>query len=119
MDEYSILINFHFFKKILKIKTKKNDCIYLKILIYIFKKMSIENTIYMMKFNFYKNDIRQYAKVRIVAIINNACLVEDIITKNRVWVMKYDIYPLNNHDMGGYWTYSQYYTDIAKQEKLI
>lgn len=73
----------------------------------------------MMKFNFYENDIKQYSKVKIITIINNSCLVEDIKTNKRAWVMNYDIYPLNNYDLGGYWIYMQYYNDIAKQQKLI
>lgn len=75
--------------------------------------MLISNTLFMMKFNFYEKDIKQYSKVKIITIINNACLVEDINTLNRVWVMKYDIYPLNNYDYYGYWEYSDYYQKIV------
>jgi hypothetical protein len=32
--------------------------------------------------------------------------------------MKYDIYPLNNYDLSGYWEYSSIYDDIAKQKEL-
>lgn len=81
--------------------------------------MLISDTIFMMKFNFHKEDIKQFAKVKIITIINNCCLVEDIISKNRVWVMKYDIYPLNNNNLGEYWEYSKIYNDIARQQKLI
>ena len=68
-----------------------------------------------MKHNFHENEIKQYSKVRIITIINDACLVEDINTLNRLWVMKYDIYPLNNHYLSGFWEYSKYYQNIANK----
>ena len=68
--------------------------------------MSVSDEYFMVKFDFFKDDIKQYAKVKIVAIINMACLIEDIETKKRVWVMKYDIYPLSNNIYYGYWEYS-------------
>ena len=69
--------------------------------------MSVSDEYFMVKFDFFKDDIKQYAKVKIVAIINMACLIEDIETKKRVWVMKYDIYPLSNNIYYGYWEYSK------------
>jgi len=75
--------------------------------------MSISNTIFMIKTNLFVNEnIPQYAKVKIITIINNACLIEDINTLERAWVMKYDIYPINNNNLYGYWEYSQYMYDI-------
>ena len=78
---------------------------------------SIADTIFMMKFNFYQKNIKQYSKVKIITIINNSCLVEDINTLNRCWVMKYDIYPLNNI-LYEYWEYSQHYEEIAINNNL-
>ena len=75
--------------------------------------MSISNTIFMIKTNLFVNEnIPQYAKVKIITIINNACLIEDINTLERAWVMKYDIYPINNNNLYGYWEYSKYMYDI-------
>ena len=81
--------------------------------------MSISNTLFMVKHDFFINKgIPQYAKVRIITIINIACLVEDIKTLNRAWVMEYDIYPLNNYDYCGWWEFSKIYDDIAKEKGL-
>lgn len=80
--------------------------------------MSVSDEYFMVKFDFFKDDIKQYAKVKIVAIINMACLIEDIETKKRVWVMKYDIYPLSNNIYYGYWEYSKTYDDIAIENNL-
>ena len=81
--------------------------------------VSFNNTIFMVKFNFYKNkNIPQYAKVKVITIINNACLIEDINTLERAWVMKYDIYPLNEYDIYGVWEYSKYYDEIAIANNL-
>ena len=74
--------------------------------------ISFKDTIFMVKFNFYKNkNIPQYAKVKVITIINNACLIEDINTLERAWVMNNDIYPINNNNLSGYWEYSQYMYD--------
>jgi len=79
--------------------------------------LSITDTNFMVKFDFFKN-IPQYSIVKIIAISNMSCLIEDIKTFERLWVMKYDIYPLNNYDLSGYWEYSSIYDDIAKQKEL-
>lgn len=79
---------------------------------------SISDTNFMMKFNFYNDKIPQYSEVRIITIINNSCLIEDIHTKNRIWVMKYDIYPLSNYDNNGFWEYNSYYDEIAENYNL-
>ena len=55
--------------------------------------------------------------VSYIAIINNAVLVEDEKTKERHWVMIYDIYPFDNHDVYGWWEYNKYFQD--KINKLI
>jgi hypothetical protein len=47
-----------------------------------------------------------------------ACLIEDTKTFERAWVMRYDIYPLDNYDLSGYWEFSQIYDDIAKANGL-
>ena len=43
-----------------------------------------------------------------------SCLVEDIKTKKREWVAKWDIYPINDHDIYGYWKY-----DITYQNRYL
>ena len=80
--------------------------------------MSISDTLFMVKHNFFE-DIPQYSKVKIIAIIDMACLIEDIKTLKRVWVMKYDIYPLNNYDYCGWWEFSKIYDEIAKEKRLM
>ena len=80
---------------------------------------SINNIIYMMKFDFHEPNIKQYSKVKIITCINNAYLVKDIITNNRCWVMKYDIYPLNIYYDTGVWSYSSFYDEIAKKHNLL
>ena len=81
--------------------------------------MSLSDTLFMMKSSFADKNIKQYAVIKIITIINKCCLIEDIKTLNREWVMDYNIYPLNNHNLGGYWEYSQYFQNIARQQKLI
>jgi hypothetical protein len=79
---------------------------------------SISDTLFMIKYDFFKKeDIPQYAIVKIITIINMACLIEDIKTLKRTWVMKYDIYPLNNN-LGGYWEYSKIHDKIAIEQGL-
>ena len=74
----------------------------------------------MVKHDFFiKEDIPQYAKVKIITIINMACLIEDIKTFKRTWVMKYDIYPINNNDLGGWWEFSKIHDEIAKEKGLM
>ena len=81
--------------------------------------MSISYTDFMVKFDFFeKQGIPQYAKVKIITIINMSCLIEDINTLNRAWVMKYDIYPINNDNLSEYWEYSKYYDNILKEKRL-
>ena len=80
--------------------------------------MSILNDDFMVKYDFFKKQgIAQYSKVRIVAIINTACLIEDYKTLKRAWVMKYDIYPINDNDYE-WWEYSKTYDDILKEYGL-
>lgn len=81
--------------------------------------MSISYTYFMVKHDFFiKEGIPQYAKVKIIDIINNACLIEDLRTLKRAWVMKYDIYPINNNNLGGWWVFSKIQDDIAKEKGL-
>jgi hypothetical protein len=75
---------------------------------------SIENTIFMIKHDFHKT-IKQYSQVKIITIINNSCLVEDINTKERLWVMSYDIYPIDNVYYGGWWQQNDYYDNLYKE----
>ena len=79
---------------------------------------SISNTIFIIKNNYHKT-IKQYAKVIVIAIINDYCLVEDIETLERLWIAKYDIYPINNTFLGGWWEKSAYYDKLYKEMGLI
>ena len=81
--------------------------------------MSVLESSFMLKYNFYEKNIAQYAKVKIITLINDAYLIEDVTTKNRAWVMYYDIYPLYNHDLYGDWVYSEVYQNIAKKHNLL
>lgn len=83
---------------------------------------SILDNYFMMKYNFYSNNIPIYSKVKFITIINDSCLIEDINTKNRIWVMKSDIYPLcnkDNLDNYGDWIYCEYFHNIAKNKKYL
>lgn len=79
--------------------------------------MSILNNLFIVKYNFYENIIPQYTLVNYITSINDMCLVENVITKNRVWCNKYDIYPLCknklDYDNYGCWIYNKIYNDIA------
>lgn len=75
---------------------------------------SIDNTVFMVK-NDYHEIIKQYSRVKIVTIINDSCLIEDIKTKKRLWVMSYDIYPINNIYLGGWWKQNIYYDNLCKE----
>ena len=44
--------------------------------------MSISDTLFMVKHNFFE-DIPQYSKVKIIAIIDMACLIYDEIAKEK------------------------------------
>jgi len=68
---------------------------------------------FMLKYNFYNDNINQYSKVKLITIINMMCLIEDIKTKNREWVMRTDIYPIKDHDVYGFWKYDQYFQNIV------
>jgi hypothetical protein len=73
----------------------------------------------MLKYNFYENEIKQYSKVKLITIINDVSLIEDVNTKNRLWVMHYDIYPLDNHDLYGNWIYDEHFQNIAKSRFIV
>lgn len=63
-----------------------------------------------------KGTIKKGTLVKFIAITNEACLIEDVDTKEREWIMRYDIYPLENHDMSGPWLYSKYYQNKIPKE---
>lgn len=79
---------------------------------------SITDTIFIIKQDYHKI-IKQYAKVKIITIINDCCLVEDIKSRQRLWIMKYEIYPINNTFLGGYWQQNNYYEDLYKGLNII
>ena len=54
--------------------------------------------------------------VKFITIINNACLIENVITKEREWVMRYDIYPLENHDYSCEWKYNEKNQNMISKE---
>jgi guanylate kinase len=55
--------------------------------------------LYKMKYDFYKNDIEQHAIVEWITVINDYYLVEDINTKNRLWVNKNDIIKIEDENI--------------------
>jgi len=67
----------------------------------------MSDTVFIMKYDFYKDNINKHSKIKVITLINKAYLVEDIITNKRAWVMKCDIYPINNHDKYGEWSYDE------------
>jgi len=78
--------------------------------------MSILSNYFMMKYDFYQETIPIYSKVNYITCINSACLVENVDTKKRVWVMKSDIYPLckvEDLNITGDWSYSDIFHKIA------
>jgi hypothetical protein len=70
--------------------------------------MSINDTDFIMKYDFDKNKIRKGSIVKIQAIINNCCLIEDIKTLDRDWVMDYEIFPINDIHYYGNWEHTAY-----------
>lgn len=52
---------------------------------------------------------QQFDVVQLIAIINNAYLVEKLGTDEREWVMRYCLYPFLNHDYCGFHTYYKEY----------
>ena len=81
--------------------------IFIYINIYI-RMMSINDTDFIMKFDFDKNKIRKGAIVKIQTIINSCCLIEDTKTFDRDWVMDYEIFPINNIHCYGCWEHSNF-----------
>jgi hypothetical protein len=75
---------------------------------------SIDDTEFMMKYNFYEKNIKQYERIKIITIIGNSCLVESIKTHNINWVMRWDIYPINNKNMGNFWEYNKIFEEMIK-----
>ena len=76
----------------------------------------IDDTEFVLKYNFYEKDIKQYSKVKVITIINNSYLIEDIKTKKRAWVMRYDIYPLTNHDYYGSWAFDEIFQNEISEK---
>ena len=74
---------------------------------------SILDATFIVKHDFHKT-ISQYSKVKIITLINDCCLVEDINTHERLWLMKYDIYPINCDvsDYTGYWERNNYFDNL-------
>jgi hypothetical protein len=75
----------------------------------------------MQDFFILKHDCEKFkegALVKFIAIINEACLIEEVNTKERKWVMRYDIYPLDNHDAYGWWSYDETYQNKIPKEHL-
>jgi hypothetical protein len=79
---------------------------------------SVTNSLFIMKYKFHKKYIQQYARVKLITIISNSCLIEDITTFKRIWVSKTDIYPLTNHDLYGHWKYCKITQKIANKKCL-
>jgi hypothetical protein len=64
---------------------------------------SILHTTFIMRYDFYQGSIKQHSSLKYISSNNDDCLVEDIETKTRLWVMKRDIYPLNNDELYKIW----------------
>jgi hypothetical protein len=60
---------------------------------------------FIMKYDFNQNIIKQYSTVKFIASNNDSCLVEDIETKNRLWIMKSYIKPIDNEELEKIWAY--------------
>lgn len=78
---------------------------------------SISNTNFIIKHNYHKT-INQYALVRIITFINDCCLVEDIKTLKRLWLMKYELYPTDNEYSYGYWEINNEQEELYKSMRL-
>jgi len=68
---------------------------------------SITDVDFIMKYDFHSDTIPKNAILKIITLINNCYLVEDVSTKNRKWVMYYDIEPLNKDEYN--WSYIRYH----------
>jgi hypothetical protein len=66
---------------------------------------TIFDTTFIMRYNFYQTIIKQYSLLKYITSSNDSCLIEDIETKTRLWVMKRDIYPINNDELYKIWEY--------------
>lgn len=66
---------------------------------------TIVDTTFIMRYNFYQTIIKQYSLLKYITSSNDSCLIEDIETKARLWVMKRDIYPINNDELYKIWEY--------------
>ncbi len=54
--------------------------------------------------------------VKLITIINDAYLVEHVETNEREWIMKYNLYPLNNHSLSGFHVYNKMYHDLIPEK---
>ena len=72
----------------------------------------VSTSVFMMKFDFYAN-IPKYSKVKVINSFSDSCFIEDMNTGVRIYVNKYDIYPLSGCDNSGWWEYSSIYDEIA------
>lgn len=66
---------------------------------------TIFDTTIIMRYDFYQTIIKQYSELKYILSSNDSCLVEEIETKTRLWVMKRDIYPINNDELYKIWEY--------------
>jgi len=84
-----------------------------KLIFYFFITFFIKMTLFLVISDCDLTELKKYNIVKLIAIINNAYLVEKINSNEREWVMKYSLYPLINHSLSGFHTY------YNKYQKLI
>jgi hypothetical protein len=78
---------------------------------------SITDAKFIIKHNYHKT-IEQYSIVRIITFINECCLVEDIKTLKRLWLMKYELYPTSNEYSYGCWEINKEQEELYKSMGL-
>jgi len=72
-------------------------------------------TYFIIKHNYHEENFKKATVVKFITIINNCCLIENIYNKKRLWIMKYDIYPIFDHDIYGCWTFDENYQKLIPE----
>lgn len=76
----------------------------------------------MQKYFIIKYDYKLFSKgtiVKFCAVINKCYLVENINNNERMWIMKYDLYPIIDHDNFLEWSYNSDFQKIIPSEYYI
>ena len=66
---------------------------------------SILDKPFRMKYDFYEDSIKKDSILKYITCINDMCLVEDVETKNRAWVSRRNITPIDKSELNNtdYW----------------